>query len=149
MRRPLPTCRLVRRQRSAWRRTVTKCSRGAWCRWRWQILIHSFPAAAAGGHFCGTAVSRTFFKKKFFKVEILINTEGKRIFSGLSADVDIETKHFNDVIKVPSQAVLARAPDTLPPHIRDLPEVDKTKAMVPVVYKYVDGKSVVVRRHHY
>ncbi|MGE5610960.1 MAG: efflux RND transporter periplasmic adaptor subunit [Bacillota bacterium] len=80
---------------------------------------------------------------KYFKVEVLLKTEGKRIYSGLSADVDIETKRHADVIKVPSQAVLGRPVDTLPTGIRDLPEVDKRKTMCPVVYRFIDGKAVV------
>ncbi len=80
---------------------------------------------------------------KTFKVEILLNTNGQTIFSGLSADADIETKHFDDVIKVPSQAVLGRAPDTLPEEMRKLPEVDASKATVPVVYIFKDGKAEV------
>ncbi|HEX2971331.1 MAG TPA: efflux RND transporter periplasmic adaptor subunit [Tepidisphaeraceae bacterium] len=79
---------------------------------------------------------------KYFKVEILLKTEGKRIYSGLSADVDIETKRHSGVLKVPSQAVLGRPVDTLPTGIRDLPEVDKRKTMCPVVYRLVDGKAV-------
>jgi HlyD family secretion protein len=80
---------------------------------------------------------------KYFIVEVLIDTQGLRIFSGLSADVDIETKRYDDVIKVPSQAVLGRAPESLPPDMRSRSEVDATKATVPVVYRYVNGKAVV------
>src|SRR5690242_14053855 len=68
--------------------------------------------------------------------------KGERLFSGLTADVDIETKRYDDIIKVPSQAVLGRAPDALPADIRKKPEVDATKATVPVVYRYVNGEAV-------
>lgn len=80
---------------------------------------------------------------KFYKCEILIKTDGQRIFSGLTADVDIETKRWDNVLKIPSQAVLGRAVDELPEGIRDRPEVDKTKTMVPVVYRSINGKAVV------
>jgi HlyD family secretion protein len=80
---------------------------------------------------------------KFYKTEILLKTDGQRIFSGLTADVDIETKRYEDVLKIPSQAVLGRSVDELPEGIRDKPEVDKTKTMVPVVYRSVNGKAVV------
>jgi HlyD family secretion protein len=79
---------------------------------------------------------------KTFAVEILIDTKGYRFFSGLSADVDIEIKRYDDVVKVPSQAVLGRAPDSLPEGVRDRPEVDRSKASVPVVFRHVDGKAV-------
>jgi HlyD family secretion protein len=80
---------------------------------------------------------------RFFEVEILLNTEGKRIFQGLTADVDIETNRHDEILKVPSQAVLGRAPDSLPEDIRNKPEVDKSKATVPVVFRHVNGEAVV------
>jgi HlyD family secretion protein len=77
-----------------------------------------------------------------FEVEILIDTQGLRIFSGLSADADIETHRYQDIVKVPSQAVLGRSPDSLTTESRSKPEVDISKATVPVVYRYIDGKAV-------
>jgi len=48
------------------------------------------------------------------------------------------------VIKVPSQAVLAREVDSLPLEIRDnCAELDKNKSHATVVYRYNDGKAVV------
>jgi HlyD family secretion protein len=62
----------------------------------------------------------------------------------MTAHVDIETRKHTDVLKVPSQAVLAREVDNLPLEIRDKsPEVDKAKTFATVVYRYVDGKAVV------
>jgi HlyD family secretion protein len=80
---------------------------------------------------------------KSFKVEVLIDTQGLRIFSGLSADVDIETRRHDAVIKVPSQCVLGREVDKLPTELRNRSEVDLSKANVPVVFRVVDGKAVV------
>ena len=79
---------------------------------------------------------------KYFLVDVLLDMKGERLFSGLTADVDIETKRYDDIIKVPSQAVLGRAPDSLPADIRKRPEVDATKATVPVVYRFVNGEAV-------
>jgi HlyD family secretion protein len=78
----------------------------------------------------------------FFMSDILLDTKGKRVPSGLSADVDVETERHVNVIKVPSQAVLGRAIDSLPVDMRERPEVEKGKAMTPVVFRYVDGKAV-------
>jgi len=81
---------------------------------------------------------------KYFKTEILLNVTGDELFSGLTADVDIETHKHTDVLKIPSQAVLGRQLDTLPLDIRENnPNVDKEKTYATVVYKYVDGKAVV------
>jgi HlyD family secretion protein len=61
----------------------------------------------------------------------------------LTADVEVETARHEDVLTIPSQAVLGRAVDELPQALRDKPEVDKSKSLVTVVYRIVDGKAVV------
>ena len=81
---------------------------------------------------------------KYFRTEILLEGEVKKLFSGLTAHVDIETIKHEDILNVPSQAVLGRAVDDLPLKIRENnPEVDKEKTFTPVVYRYIDGKAVV------
>jgi HlyD family secretion protein len=80
---------------------------------------------------------------KYFKAEILLKTNGRRIPSGLTADADIETRRHENVITVPSQAVLGRPSDALPEALRSLPEVDKSKTLTTVVYRFIDGKAVV------
>ena len=81
---------------------------------------------------------------KYFKTEILLKGDVKKLYSGLTAHVDIETLKHENVITVPSQAVLGRPIDDLPLKIRDeCPEVDKEKTYTPAVYCYIDGKAVV------
>jgi HlyD family secretion protein len=81
---------------------------------------------------------------KFFRTEILLEGDVKKLFSGLTAHVDIETIKHENVINVPSQAVLGRAVDSLPLKIRENnPNVDKEKTFTPVVYRYIDQKAVV------
>jgi len=81
---------------------------------------------------------------KYFRTEILLTGDVKKLFSGLTAHVDIETIKHENVLNVPSQAVLGRAVDDLPLKIRENnPEVDKEKTFTPVVYRYIDGKTVV------
>ena len=81
---------------------------------------------------------------KYFRTEILLEGDVKKLFSGLTAHVDIETIKHKNVLNVPSQAVLGRAVDGLPLDIREnCPEVDKEKTFTPVVYRYIDGKAVV------
>jgi HlyD family secretion protein len=79
---------------------------------------------------------------KSYRVDIGIDMQGARKFSGLSADAEIETKRYDDIIKVPIQAVLGRTPDSLPAELRNRPEVDTTKSTVPVIYRFIDGKAV-------
>ncbi len=81
---------------------------------------------------------------KYFETEILLESAGEQLYSGLTADVDIEAQRHADVLKVPSQAVLGRPIDDLPQDIRDkLPDAEKSKTYVTVVFRYADGKAVI------
>ena len=80
---------------------------------------------------------------KFFEVEILLKTDGRRIPSGLNGDAEIETNRLENVLKVPSQSVVGRQVETLPTDVRYKPEVDQKKTIASVVYRFVDGKAVV------
>jgi HlyD family secretion protein len=81
---------------------------------------------------------------KYFRTEILLQGDVKKLYSGLTAHVDIETTKHENVLNVPSQAVLGVAIDDLPLKIREnSAEVDKAKTYATVVYRYVDGKAVV------
>jgi HlyD family secretion protein len=80
---------------------------------------------------------------KWYRARVVLETKGKRIPAGLSADVDIETEVHKNVIKVPTQAVLGRNVDDLPAEAREKPEVDKTKTLATVVYLVKDGKTAV------
>ncbi|NIP28066.1 MAG: HlyD family efflux transporter periplasmic adaptor subunit [Phycisphaerae bacterium] len=87
-------------------------------------------------------MSRTL--TKYFRTEILLDTADQKLYSGLTAHVDIEThKHF-DILKVPTQAVLGLEVDNLPLEIREnSAQVDLAKTFATIVYRYVDGKAVV------
>jgi len=79
-----------------------------------------------------------------FEVEILLNTEdGDRLYSGLTASVDIAVEEFFDVIRVPSQSVVDRRVDELPSDVTgDSEFVDEDKAFARVVYVLENGKAV-------
>jgi HlyD family secretion protein len=80
---------------------------------------------------------------KYFEAEILLTTNGRIIPSGLNGDAEIETNRLEDVLKVQSQCVVGRPIEGLPPHARNKPEVDKKKTIATVVYRFVDGKTIV------
>lgn len=80
---------------------------------------------------------------KFFEVEVLLKTDGRRIPSGLNGDAEIETTRLENVLKVPTQSVVGRPVETLPADVRARPEVDQRKTIASVVYRFVDGKAVV------
>ncbi len=79
-----------------------------------------------------------------FNTEILLGLEeGDRLYSGLTASVDIEVESFYDVVRVPSQAVLDRRVEDLPEDVvKGGEHVDSTKTFARVVYRMVDGKAV-------
>lgn len=81
---------------------------------------------------------------KYYKTEVLLTSDVKKLRSGLTADVDIETNRYENALKIPSQAVLARRVDSLPLDITENnPVVDTRKTDIPVVYRMIDGKAVV------
>lgn len=81
---------------------------------------------------------------KYYETEILIEADPQfPLFSGLTADVDIETRTHTGILKVPTQAVMARKVDDLPLKIRNKnPNVDMAKTDALVVYRLIDGKAV-------
>ncbi len=90
------------------------------------------------------ALKATDGMTRYFETEILLDTEGRRLYSGLTADAEIHVNDFTDVLIVPSQAVLGVKLDDLPAEIRkDNPLVDKDKTITTVVYRLIDGKAVV------
>ncbi|MBN2019893.1 MAG: efflux RND transporter periplasmic adaptor subunit [Sedimentisphaerales bacterium] len=83
---------------------------------------------------------------RYYRTEILLEDDPNvsKLYTGLTGHVDIKTRKHADILKVPSQAVLARPVDEMPLEIRDnCSEVDKNKTFVTVVYRFVDGKAVV------
>ena len=83
-------------------------------------------------------------RTKYYRTEILLDATEEKLYSGLTAHVEVETKKHLDVLKVPAQAVLGREVDTLPLDIREnSTEVDTSKTFATVVYRYIDGKAIV------
>ena len=81
---------------------------------------------------------------KYFRTEIVLQGDVERLYSGLTADIDIYTKKHSNIIKVPTQAVLGRRVDDLRIDIRENnPNVDPNKSDVMVVYRCIDDKAVV------
>jgi HlyD family secretion protein len=80
---------------------------------------------------------------KYFEVKIALDRKGRRIRSGLSADVEIETQSHSDAIKVPSQAVMARPLEQLPADLRRSPDIEKGKSFATVVFRCINSKAVI------
>jgi HlyD family secretion protein len=81
---------------------------------------------------------------KYYRTEILLETTSQRLHSGLTANVDIETHTYRDILAVPSQAVMTREIESLPLDIRDKSShVDKLKTFATILFRYIDGKAVI------
>ena len=85
----------------------------------------------------------------YFEVEVLVSKPDEQVLaSGLSANVDIQVQKLDNVIKVPSHAVVDRRIDSLPKETAENPLIDKAKAFATVVYVIGDdgkAKAVPVR----
>ncbi len=77
----------------------------------------------------------------YFRGEILLD-EGIVLLAGVNADIEIETHRYDGVLRVPSQSVLGRSPDSLKPENQSKPEVDSTRSQTTVVYRIVNGKTI-------
>ena len=80
---------------------------------------------------------------KYYETEILIDPSSDHaLYSGLTADVDIETRTHPDIIKIPLQAVLSTKVDDLPREVcKDNPNVDMAKTDALLVYRMIDSQA--------
>ncbi|MSR41230.1 MAG: efflux RND transporter periplasmic adaptor subunit [Phycisphaerales bacterium] len=75
----------------------------------------------------------------FFKAEVAIDLEpGETLLSGLAANVDIKVAEHHGLV-VPSQAIIEKSVDDLPPSLRESPFVDAVRRTCAIVYLVVDG----------
>ncbi|MHC4997266.1 MAG: efflux RND transporter periplasmic adaptor subunit, partial [Planctomycetota bacterium] len=80
---------------------------------------------------------------KYFKTRIALDTAGKQIYTGLTGDAQIITKRHDDIVRVPSQAVVGRRTDDLPKGILEKCDfIDKEKTFTPIVYRFVDDRAL-------
>lgn len=110
-----------------------------------KIRIPAFPDRIFTGVVDTVALKNSISRvgSSYYKAEVLIDSNGANICSGLTADVDIEVKKHMDILKVPTQAILGRKVDDLPTDVRESKLVDKTKPYATVVYRYNDSKAIV------
>lgn len=111
-----------------------------------KVYIHAWPNRVFKGKVLTTALALTWGQggERYFEVEVLLNNEKREIYSGLAADVDIEVNTHRDVLKVPSHAIVDYETDLLPKDVREnSTEVDTSKVLSAVVFRYVKGKAMV------
>jgi len=110
-----------------------------------KVFIDAYPNHEFKGEVYTLALSTDLSRQgtKYYKTEILLESD-PRLHSGLTANVDVETRKYGGVLSVPSQAVMTREIESLPLDIRDKsPHVDKSKTFATVVFRYLDGKAVI------
>jgi HlyD family secretion protein len=110
-----------------------------------KVFIDAYPNHEFKGtvHLIALSADMSRQGTKYYKTEVLLESD-ERLHSGLTANVDIETRTYAEVLAVPSQAVMTREIDSLPLDIRDhSPHVDKSKTFATVVFRYRDGKAVI------
>ncbi len=111
-----------------------------------QVHVQAWPDKIFPGKVHAVALSNQVGAQgsKYYETEILLIDPSKQIFTGMTADVDIEVAEHEGVLVLPSQAVLGREVDTLPVDIRDgLSEEEMSKTFATVVFVYTDGKAII------
>lgn len=84
----------------------------------------------------------------YFDTEISLHLEeGRRIFAGLTANVEIDVETLEDVLVVPSQAVVDRRVDELPPEVKESSDaLDKERTFTRAVFVLDDkGEKALLR----
>lgn len=111
-----------------------------------QVHVQAWPDKVFPGRVRAVALSNQtgLQGSKYYETEILLIDPSEQIFTGMTADADVEVAEHEDVLVLPSQAVLGREVDTLPVDIRDrLSEDEKSKTFATVVFVYRDGKAII------
>lgn len=76
-----------------------------------------------------------------FKVDVSLDVEGTRIFSGLAANVDIAIKEHRGML-VPTQAIVERKRDDLPTALAESTVFQGSQRVVAIVFRDEDGVAV-------
>lgn len=110
-----------------------------------RIYINAFPNEVFEGTVEKVSLQETLARDntKHYETEIVLHLPADRvIYSGLSANVDIEIETVEGVLLAPSQAVIDVRVDELPTGIETSPHVDRNKTFARIVYTLQDGKAI-------
>ncbi len=111
-----------------------------------KVFIDAFLNCEFTGKVYKIALSNDLSRQgtKYYRTEILLDPTEQRLHSGLTANVDIETRKHGEVLAVPSQAVMTREIESLPLEIRDKSSnMDKSKTFATILFRYNDGKAII------
>ena len=107
-----------------------------------EIRINAYPDEVFDGTVERIALQRSMDRdgSGYFKTEVQLELAGRRIYSGLAANVDIEIARHEGLV-VPSQAVVDMKIDELPSDVTNSELVDQDRRTVQVVFVVEDGKA--------
>jgi len=111
-----------------------------------RVFVNGYPERTFNGVLrkVGLTVLRHNDGTLYFEGEILLDTEGERLASGTTANVEIEIETIDKHIVIPSQAVQDKRVDSLPQKLREENAlVDREKTFCRVVYVRKDGKAMI------
>ncbi len=112
-----------------------------------KVFINAFRGRTFEGNIDRVGLKRIIDRDGtgYYEVEVLVQKpQDTLLYSGLTANTDIEVETFADVLKVPSQAVVDRKLDDLPKGVAESPFVDKTKSFARVIFTFKEGKVAPV-----
>lgn len=112
------------------------------------VRINAYPNEEFEGFVERIALQRSLDRdgSGYFKTEVQLVLNGRRIYSGLAANVDIEiAKH--EGITVPSQAVIDVKLADLPTRLFNDSLIDRSRRTLTAVYRVVDFKAVLTPVH--
>lgn len=82
---------------------------------------------------------------KKFTAEILMDPIDVQLPTGLSADVEVETSHHTGVLKIPTQAIVARPPEELPEKLRNkMTDAQKAQRLTIMAFRKNGDKAEAV-----
>jgi len=107
-----------------------------------EIRINAYPDEVFDGTVERIALQRSMDRdgSGFFKTEVQLELDGRRIYSGLAANVDIEIARHEGLV-VPSQAVVDMKIEELPTDVVNRDLIDRERRTVPVIFVVKDGRA--------
>ncbi|MEO0629239.1 MAG: efflux RND transporter periplasmic adaptor subunit [Planctomycetota bacterium] len=110
------------------------------------VYVNAFQGAEFAAEVTFVGLARQIWRdgSGYIEAEVLLQDPGsRRLQTGLTANVDIRVETLEDVLKVPSQAVVDRRIEELPTEVADnSPLIDRTRTFARVVYIYDTAEGV-------
>lgn len=113
-----------------------------------RVYINAYPDEVFDGVVRKIALQHSLAadRSKYFETEVLLKLEnGRTLFSGLTANVEVEVEMLDGVILVPSQAVVDKRVEDLRTETDSLAGVDESKTFARVVYALRDDNTIEAR----